>query len=308
MDVREPLWYDALMAQMKKRNKKRGQLSCIPRRQLSSPQKTFRPADQRKEGGRIFMIQDICFDIKTYINSLSAPGTDGKPDPDAYRDAVMEICTRAGIPDAVLDGRYLRSFIVFREDADTGTVLRAAAAGRPLAEICALLDALTCHVTVPVIRIKDREKKHSHAILPCDAVPFWSWSLPVLLLSSAVMLIRMSARSQGKSSERGRGPSHSAGGLPLPFTPGILRAIKKLAERERDLLSAACLHDAADPLPVREDPLSSLTDGPLVRAGPLAVCWRCLERQLFVRRKALPPYFSRSLLITPEGVIHVSVP
>ena len=55
---------------MKKRNKKRGQLSCIPRRQLSSPQKTFRPADQRKEGGRIFMIQDIRYDIKTYITGL----------------------------------------------------------------------------------------------------------------------------------------------------------------------------------------------------------------------------------------------
>jgi len=40
----------------------------------------------------------------------------------------MEICAGAGIPDAVLDGRYLRSFIVFREDAETRTVLRAAAA------------------------------------------------------------------------------------------------------------------------------------------------------------------------------------
>ena len=224
------------------------------------------------------------------------------------RETVMEICAAAGIPDAVLDGNYLRSFIVFREDADTGEVLMEAARGCSLAEICRLLDALTCHVTVPVIRIKDRKSRHSHAILPCDAVPFWSWSLPVLLLSSAVMLIRMSARSQGKSSERGRGPSHSAGGLSYYFTPGILRAIKKLAERERDLLSAACLHDAADPVPALEDPLSSLTDGLSVRAGPLAICWRCLERQLFIRRKALPPYFSRSRLITPEGIIHVSVP
>ena len=307
MDVRGHLWYDALMAQMKKRNKTRGQLSCIPRRQLSSPQKTFRPADQRKEGGRIFMIQDIRYDINTYSTSLYVFRPDGQGHT-VCRGTVMEICAAAGIPDAVLDGNYLRSFIVFREDADTGDVLMEAARGCSLVDICRLLDALACHVTVPVIRIKDRKSGHSHAILPCDAVPFWSWSLPVLLLTSAVMLIRMSARSQGKSSERGRGPSHSAGGLSYCFTPGILRAIKKLAERERDLLSAACLHDAADPLPVREDPLSSLTDGPPVRAGPLAVCWRCLERQLFVRRKALPPYFSRSLLITPEGVIHVSVP
>ena len=260
-----------------------------------------------KGGGRISMIQDIRYDIKTYITGLFVLRPDGQGHT-VCRETVMEICAAAGIPDAVLDGNYLRSFIVFREGADTGGVIRAAAGRRPLEEICRLLDALACHVTVPVIRIKDRKIGHSHAILPCDAVPFWSWSLPVLLLASAVMLIRMSARSQGKSSERGRGPSHSAGGLPLPFTPGILRAIKKLAERERDLLSAACLHDAADPLPVREDPLSSLTDGPPVRAGPLAVCWRCLERQLFVRRKTLPPYFSRSLLITPEGVIHVSVP
>ena len=260
-----------------------------------------------KGGGRISMIQDIRYDINTYSTRIYVRRPDGQGHT-VCRETVMEICAAAGIPDAVLDGSYLRSFIVFREDADTGEVLMEAARGCSLAEICRLLNGLTCDVTVPVIRIKDRKSGHSHAILPCDAVPFWSWSLPVLLLSSAVMLIRMSARSQGKSSERGRGPSHSAGGLPLPFTPGILRAIKKLAERERDLLSAACLHDAADPLPVREDPLSSLTDGPPVRAGPLAVCWRCLERQLFVRRKTLPPYFSRSLLITPEGVIHVSVP
>ena len=248
------------------------------------------------------MIQDIRYDINTYSNRIYVRRPDGQGHT-VCRETVMEICAAAGIPDAVLDGNYQRSFIVFREDADTGEVLMEAARGCSLAEICRLLDALTCHVTVPVIRIKDREKKHSHAILPCDAVPFWSWSLPVLLLSSAVMLIRMSARSQGKSSERGRGPSHSAGGL-----SGILRAIKKLAERERDLLSAACLHDAADPLPVREDPLGLLTDVPPVRAGPLAVCWRCLERQLFIRRKTLPPYFSRSRLITPEGIIHVSVP
>ena len=237
------------------------------------------------------MIQDIRYDIKTYITGLFVLRPDGQGHT-VCRETVMEICAGAGIPDAVLDGSYQRSFIVFREGADTGEVIRAAAGRRPLEEICRHLDALACHVTVPVIRIKDREGSHSHAILPCDAVPFWSWSLPVLLLSSAVMLIRMSARSQGKSSKSGRGPSHSAGGLSYYFTPGILRAIKKLAERERDLLSAACLHDAADPLPVREDPLSSLADGLSVRAGPLAIFWRCLGRQLFIRRKHLPPYFT----------------
>ena len=209
----------------------------------------------------------------------------------------MEICAAARIPGAVLDGNYLRSFIVFREGADTGGVIRAAAGRRPLEEICRHLDALACHVTVPVIRIKDRKSGHSHAILPCDAVPFWSWSLPVLLLASAVILIRMSARSQGKSSEGGSGPSLPSGALPVFFTPGILRTIKKLAERERNLLSAAGLHDAADPLPVPGDPLGFLSSSLAVRAGPLAVCWRCLGRQLFIRREPFPSSSVRSLLV-----------
>ena len=253
------------------------------------------------------MIQDIRYDINTYSTRIYVRRPDGQ-DHTVCRETVMEICAGAGIPDAVLDGNYQRSFIVFREGADTGGVIRAAAGRRPLEEICRHLDALACHVTVPVIRIKDRESGHSHAILPCDAVPFWSWSLPVLLFAAAVMLIWLSARRQGKAPGRGSGPSLPSGALPVFFTPGILRAIEALSGREQALLSAACLHDAADPLPVRGDPIGFLSGSLAVRAGPLAVCWRCLERQLFVRRKTLPPYFSRSRPITPEGIIQVSVP
>ena len=242
------------------------------------------------------MIQDIRYDIKTYITGLFVLRPDGQGHT-VCRETVMEICAGAGIPDAVLDGSYQRSFIVFREGADTGGVIRAAAGRRPLEEICRLLDALACHVTVPVIRIKDRKIGHSHAILPCDAVPFWSWSLPVLLLASAVMLIRMSARSQGKSSERGRGPSHSSGGLSYYFTPGILRAIEALSGREQALLSAVRLHVVTDPFPVPGDPLGFLSGSLAVRAGPLAVCWRCLGRQLFIRREPFPSSSVRSLLV-----------
>ena len=242
------------------------------------------------------MIQDIRYDIKTYITGLFVLRPDGQGHT-VCRETVMEICAGAGIPDAVLDGSYQRSFIVFREGADTGEVIRAVAGRRPLEEICRHLDALACHVTVPVIRIKDREGSHSHAILPCDAVPFWSWSLPVLLLSSSVMLIWMSARSQGKPSESGRGPSLPSGALPVFFTPGILRAIEALSGREQALLSAVRLHVVTDPFPVPGDPLGFLSGSLAVRAGPLAVCWRCLGRQLFIRREPFPSSSVRSLLV-----------
>ena len=242
------------------------------------------------------MIQDIRYDIKTYITGLFVLRPDGQRHT-VCRETVMEICAAAGIPDAVLDGSYLRSFTVFREDADTGEVLMEAARGCSLAEICRLLNGLTCDVTVPVIRIKDRKIGHSHAILPCDAVPFWSWSLPVLLFAAAVMLIWLSARRQGKAPGRSSGPSLPSGALPVFFTPGILRAIEALSGREQALLSAACLPDAADPLPVRGDPIGFLSGSLAVRAGPLAVCWRCLGRQLFIRREPSPSSSVRSLLV-----------
>ncbi len=283
---------------MKERNKKKrtAQLHSQATAVLST--KTFPPADQRKEGVRIFMIQDIRFHIKTYITGLSGLRPDGLQGPAVCRETVMEICAGAGIPDAVLDGNYLRSFIVFREDADTGEVLRAAAGGRPLEELCRHLDVLTCHVTVPVIRIKDRESGHSHAILPCDAVPFSGWSLPVLLFAAAVRLIWLNARRQGKASGRGRGPSLPSGALPVFFTPGILRAIEDLSRREQALLYAVRLHDVTDPFPVPGDPIGFLSGSLAVREGPLAICWRCLGRQLFIRREPFPSSSVRSLLIT----------
>ena len=242
------------------------------------------------------MIQDIRYDIKTYITGLFVLRPDGQGHT-VCRETVMEICAGAGIPDAVLDGSYQRSFIVFREDADTGEVLMEAARGCSLAEICRLLNGLTCDVTVPVIRIKDREGSHSHAILPCDAVPFWSWSLPVLLFAAAVMLIWLSARRQGKAPGRGSGPSLPSGALPVFFTPGILRAIEALSGREQALLSAVRLHVVTDPFPVPGDPLGFLSGSLAVRAGPLAVCWRCLGRQLFIRREPFPSSSVRSLLV-----------
>lgn len=242
------------------------------------------------------MIQDIRYDIKTYITGLFVLRPDGQGHT-VCRETVMEICAGAGIPDAVLDGSYQRSFIVFREGADTGGVIRAAAGRRPLEEICRHLDALACHVTVPVIRIKDRESGHSHALLPCDAVPFWSWSLPVLLFAAAVMLIWLSARRQGKAPGRGSGPSLPSGALPVFFTPGILRAIEALSGREQALLSAVRLHVVTDPFPVPGDPLGFLSGSLAVRAGPLAVCWRCLGRQLFIRREPFPSSSVRSLLV-----------
>ena len=72
------------------------------------------------------MIQDIRYDIKTYITGLFVLRPDGQGHT-VCRETVMEICAGAGIPDAVLDGSYQRSFIVFREGADTGEVIRAAA-------------------------------------------------------------------------------------------------------------------------------------------------------------------------------------
>ena len=80
------------------------------------------------------MIQDIRYDIKTYITGLFVLRPDGQGHT-VCRETVMEICAGAGIPDAVLDGSYQRSFIVFREGADTGGVIRAAAGRRPLEEM-----------------------------------------------------------------------------------------------------------------------------------------------------------------------------